>query len=103
MTPASRRHPEGLEGKDLRCVVGVSLEASGSKASEARFCQTSVQFCSRPGLGVGLEPEEACGVVGVSLEAGFEAGVEARGVEACEGQGAAGRRNAPDLWYAWDF
>ena len=95
----------------MRYVVGVSLEAgfeagleaSGIKASEARFCQASLQCCSRPGLGVGLEPEEAYGVVGVSLEAGLEAGVEARGLEACEGQYTAGRRNAVDLWHARDI
>ena len=47
----------------MRYVVGVSLEAgleagleaSGIKASEARWCQTSLQFCSRPGLEAGLE------------------------------------------------
>ena len=47
----------------MRYVVGVSLEAgleagleaSGIKASEVRFWQTSLQFCSRPGLEAGLE------------------------------------------------
>ena len=73
------------------------------EASEARLGQRPLQFCSRRGLEAGLKPEEACGVVGVSLEAGFEAGVEARGLEACEGQYTAGRRNAVDLWHARDI
>ena len=94
------RHAVGVS---LEAGLEAGLEASGIKASEARCCQASMQCCSRPGIRVGLKPEEACNAVGVSLEAGFEAGVEARGVEACEGQGAAGRRNAPDLWCAWGF
>ena len=89
----------------MRYVVGVSLEAgleagleaSGIKASEARFCQTSLQFCSRPGLEAGLEAEETGGAEVVARDAGLEDGIEARGVEASAGDDAAGRRNGPDL------
>ena len=34
------------------------LEAIGIKASETRFCQTSPQFCSRPGVEAGLKADE---------------------------------------------
>ena len=78
----------------MRYVVGVSLEAgleagleaSGIKASEARFWQTSLHFCSRPGLEAGLEAglegnaHDAAHalryVVGVSLEPSLEAGLD---------------------------
>ena len=46
----------------MRYVVGVpleagleaGLEASGIKASDARFWQTSLQLCFKPGLEAGL-------------------------------------------------
>ena len=46
-------------GVFIEAGLEAGLEAEGSKVTEARFSETSLELCSRPGLEAGLECQAA--------------------------------------------